>query len=95
MQSKIQAEGRKFISFKKRSFGPKAVVNHSFGPKVVVNHSVNMGVVDILFGNFLEKGQLFKKFRATSGQGYLQLRAWLSVNQNIKCFRVYCLFMYF
>ena len=35
----------------------------------VVNHSVNMGVVEIQAGNFPEKEQLFRKFRATCGQG--------------------------
>ena len=33
----------------------------------VVDHSVNMGVVEIQAGNFPEKEQLFRKFRATCG----------------------------
>ena len=39
----------------------------------VVNHSVNMVMVEIEVGNFPEKEQLFRKFRATYGQGYLHL----------------------
>ena len=49
-----QAEGRKFISCEKAFIGPKFCR--------VVNHSVNEGVVEIHFGNFLEKEQLFRKF---------------------------------
>ena len=36
----------------------------------VVNNSVNVGVVEIYVGNFLEKGQLFRNFGATCGQGH-------------------------
>ena len=35
----------------------------------VDNNSVNMGVVEIQVGNFIEKEQLLRNFRATCGQG--------------------------
>ena len=64
MQRNIQAEDIKFISLEKMFIWSK--VNR------VVNHSVNIGVVEIKVGNFLEKEQLFRKFRATCGQDYSQ-----------------------
>ena len=42
----------------------KILKKHSFWSKIyrVVYHSVNMGVVEIYIGNFLENEQLFRNF---------------------------------
>ena len=64
MYRNIQTEERKFISFEKAFIWSKIY-------RVVI-HSVNMGAAEVYVGNFLEKEQLFRKFRATCGQGYLE-----------------------
>ena len=57
--SKLKTE--KSISFGKTFIWPKF--------SRVVKQSANIGVAEIWVGNFLEKEQLFRKFRATCGQG--------------------------
>ena len=37
----------------------------------VVSHSVSMGVVEMYVSSFLKTEQLFRKFQATCGHGYL------------------------